>query len=135
VVQCDDDSCPPDYAYRRFTQHMMAGFGAFGINPLMMERNAELLLDGGFENVQEKVWKVPIGTWPRDPKLKKAGLYNRAMLYDALQAVSLAPLTRGLKWSPEEVELFLVDVRKSLLDVSVHTYLAFHCVYGQKPLR
>lgn len=111
----------------------MEGFLAFGINPLSMERDAELLAEAGFQNVQEKVWKVPIGTWPRDPKLKTAGLYNRAMLYDALQAVSLAPLTRGLKWSSAEVEVFLVHVRKSLLDSSIHTYLTFHSVYGQKP--
>lgn len=76
---------------------------------------------------------MPIGVWPRDPKLKKVGLYNRAMLYDALQAVSMAPLTRGLKWSAAEVEVFLGTVRKSLLDSSIHTYLTFHSVYGQKP--
>ncbi|KAB5516968.1 S-adenosyl-L-methionine-dependent methyltransferase [Coniochaeta sp. 2T2.1] len=135
VVQCDDDSCPQDYGYRRFTELCLEGFRTFGIDPLSMERNAELLRESGFQDVQENVWKVPIGVWPRDPKLKKAGLYNRAMLYDALQAVSLAPLTRGLKWAPQEVEVFLVEVRKSLLDSSVHTYLTFHAVYGQKPGR
>lgn len=111
----------------------MDGFRTFGVDPLSMERNADLLREAGFENVCEKVWKVPIGVWPRDPKLKKVGLYNRFVLYDALQAVSLAPLTRGLSWSAEEVELFLVEVRKSLADSSIHTYLTFHAVYGQEP--
>src|SRR4051794_16162221 len=97
VVQCDDDSCPPDYQYGGFAELVIDGFRTFGIDPLSMERNAELLRESGFEDVREKVWKVPIGTWPRDPKLKTAGLYNRAMIYDALQGVALAPLTRGLK--------------------------------------
>ncbi|OIW23061.1 S-adenosyl-L-methionine-dependent methyltransferase [Coniochaeta ligniaria NRRL 30616] len=119
VVQCDDDTCPPDYGYGRFVDHCMSGFRTFGVDPLSMERNAELLVESGFRDVQEKVWKVPIGTWPRDPKLKKVGLYNRAMLYDALEAVSLAPLTRGLKWSTAEVEVFLINVRKSLMDSSL----------------
>jgi hypothetical protein len=133
VVQCDDGTCPADYGYGRFVDYCMEGFRTFGVDPLSMERNTELLREAGFRDVQEKIWKVPIGTWPRDPKLKKAGLYNRAIMCDALEAVSLAPLTRGLKWSAAEVKVFLVNVRKSLLDSSIHTYLTFHAVYGQKP--
>ncbi|WYZ35863.1 hypothetical protein EsH8_X_000510 [Colletotrichum jinshuiense] len=134
-LQCDDGSMPgpEEYGYGRFVDLCMAGFRSFGIDPLAIERNSELLRGCGFENVVEKVWKVPIGTWPRDPKLKTIGLYNRSMLVDALQAVSMAPLTRGLKWSASEVEIFLIDVRKSLMNTSIHSYLTFHVVYGQKP--
>jgi hypothetical protein len=64
--------------------------------------------------------------------MKTIGLYNRNNLVDALQAVSMAPLTRGLKWSPNEVEVFLIDVRKSLMNSAIHSYLTFHVVYGQK---
>ncbi|OLN82369.1 Phosphomethylethanolamine N-methyltransferase 3 [Colletotrichum chlorophyti] len=132
---CDDGTMPgPDsYEYARFVDLCMEGFRSFGIDPLAIERNAELLRQAGFDNVVEKVWKVPIGAWPRDQKLKSVGLYNRSMIYDALQAVSMAPLTRGLKWTAAEVELFLVDVRKSLMDSSIHSYLTLHTVYGQKP--
>ncbi|KAK1675459.1 methyltransferase domain-containing protein [Colletotrichum godetiae] len=135
VLQCDDGTMPgtEEYGYGKFVDLCMSGFRSFGINPLAMERNSEMLRESGFENVVEKVWKVPIGTWPRDQKLKTIGLYNRSMLIDALQAVSMAPLTRGLKWSASEVEVFLIDVRKSLMNVSIHSYLTFHVVYGQKP--
>ncbi|KAL0933899.1 methyltransferase domain-containing protein [Colletotrichum truncatum] len=134
-LQCDDGTMPgpEQYGYGKFVDLCIAGFRSFGINPLNMERNRELLQSSGFENVVEKVWKVPIGVWPKDPKLKTIGLYNRSMLIDALQAVSMAPLTRGLKWSASEVELFLIDVRKSLMNTSIHSYLTFHVVYGQKP--
>ncbi|TDZ36735.1 Secondary metabolism regulator LAE1 [Colletotrichum spinosum] len=133
-LQCDDGTMPgPEgYGYGRFVDACMAGFRSFGIDPLAMERNAELLRAGGFGGVVERVWKVPIGTWPRDPTLKTIGLYNRSMLVDALQAVSMAPLTRGLRWSAEEVELFLIDVRKSLMNSAIHSYLTFHVTYGQK---
>jgi hypothetical protein len=134
-LQCDDGTMPgPEhYGYGRFVDLCMEGFRSFGINPLMMEKNQELLRDGGFVNVEEKVWKVPIGMWPKDQKMKTIGLYNRSMLIDALQAVSMAPLTRGLKWSPAEVEVFLIDVRKSLMNTGIHSYLTYHVVYGQKP--
>ncbi|KAK1997562.1 methyltransferase domain-containing protein [Colletotrichum falcatum] len=136
-LRCDDGTMPgPDrYGYGRFVDRCMEGFRSFGIDPLGMERNAERLRAGGFEAVEERVWKVPIGTWPRDQRLKTIGLYNRSMLVDALQAVAMAPLTRGLGWSAAEVEVFLIDVRKSLMDASVHSYLTFHVVCGQKPAR
>jgi len=134
-LECDDGTMPgpAQYGYGRFVDLCMEGFRSFGIDPLGMEGNAERLRKSGFERVEEKVWKVPIGTWPRDQNLKTIGLYNRSMLVDALQAVSMAPLTRGLKWSATEVEIFLIDVRKSLMNSSIHSYLTFHVVYGQKP--
>ncbi|KAK2049476.1 methyltransferase domain-containing protein [Colletotrichum somersetense] len=134
-LQCDDGTMPDpaQYGYGRFVDLSMEGFRSFGIDPLGMERNSERLRAAGFERVEERVWKVPIGTWPRDQNLKTIGLYNRSMLIDALQAVSMAPLTRGLKWSAAEVEVFLIDVRKSLMNSSIHSYLTYHVVYGQKP--
>lgn len=132
VFQSDDGPCPSDYACARFSDYCREGFRAFGVDPMTVERNAQLIADAGFTNVAERVWKVPIGPWPRDPKLKTAGVYNRAVLVASLQAVSMAPLTRGLKWTPAEVELFLVDVRQSLQNDAIHAYLTFHAAYGQK---
>lgn len=125
---------PEDYAYRKFISVAIEGFAVFGVDVLAIEKNAPLLAATGFDRVEEKVWKIPIGTWPRDRKLKTVGLYNRCMIYDALNAVGMAPLTRGLGWSAEEVEVFLVDVRRSLMNAGVHSYLTFHVVYGQKPV-
>lgn len=66
--------------------------------------------------------------------MKLIGLYNRTSIYDGLQGVSLGPFVRGWKWAPEEVGLFLIDVRKGLMDSSTHSYIPFHVVYGQKPV-
>jgi hypothetical protein len=133
VVLCDDGSVPPGYGYGRFTDLMCDGFAKFNLFPRQMERNAALLRDGGFVGVQEQVFKLPIGTWPRDANMRAVGLYCRTMLVDALQGMAMATLTRGMGWTPQEVELFLVDVRRSLMDSSIHSYLTFHIVTGQKP--
>lgn len=98
-----------------------------------MMRNKQLVLDAGFVNVEEKIFKIPIGTWPRNKTMKVIGLYMKAVINDGLHAIAVGPLTRGLKWSAEEVELYLIGVRKSLNDATTHSYLPFHVVYGQKP--
>ena len=40
----------------------------------------------------------------------------------ALEGFSLAPFTRVLGWTREEVEVFLVDVRNELRNTKVHAY-------------
>jgi hypothetical protein len=40
----------------------------------------------------------------------------------ALEGFSLAPFTRVLGWSREEVEVFLVNVRKELKNPRIHAY-------------
>ncbi|KAK3356533.1 S-adenosyl-L-methionine-dependent methyltransferase [Lasiosphaeria hispida] len=134
ATECDDGSMPVTFGLSKFLSNLREGFSRCGIDLLSLEKNEQRLRDAGFVGVKEKIWKIPIGPWAKDPELKTAGLYNRAVIYDALQGVSLMPYTRGLGWTPTEVEVFLVDVRKSLFDVTVHSYYTFHTVYGQKPL-
>jgi len=130
---CDDGTMPEDYAFAKFIATLQEALSKFNVNLLGMERYQGLLRDAGFVNVEEKIWKIPIGSWAKDSKMKTTGAYNRAVMYDALQGASMGPYTRGLGWSPTEVEVFLVDVRKSLSNSSVHSYYTFHAVYGQKP--
>jgi len=72
--------------------------------------------------------------WPKNKILKTVGMYARVGILDGLQAMAFGPLCRGMGWSKEQVEVMLVDVRKCLTDTSVHSYLPFHVMYGQKPL-
>lgn len=109
------------------------GLATFGIEMHAAEKNADRLREAGFVNIRHEIKKVPVGTWPKDPSLKMIGLYNRSVIYDGLQAITMGPFTRGLGWKPEEVEVFLVKVRKDLMDTSVHSYVHFHSLCAQKP--
>ena len=37
--------------------------------------------------------------------------------------VAKRPMERGLGWTTAEIEIFLVEVRKSLVDSSFHSYM------------
>lgn len=134
MLGCDDGTLRPDSQLAAFLQNVKDGLAAFGVNLLGMEKNQENVRAAGFVNIDEQAFKVPVGTWPRNQKMKTIGLYNRSMIYDGLQGISMGPFTRGLKWTPQKVEVFLVGVRKALMDTSQHVYLPFHVVIGQKPL-
>jgi hypothetical protein len=131
---CDDDTMTKDYVLGKWLEVCRQGLEKFGVDLLGPTEHSAYLHDAGYVNVQEKVFKGPIGVWPKNQTLRMVGLYMRSILCDGLQGVSLKPLTKGLGWSVEEVEVFLVDVRKSLMDKSIHSYLTFHVCYGQRPL-
>lgn len=134
VVSCDDGSLADDNAFARFLVHVRKGLGRLGVELLTMDENPRLLREAGFAAVDERVFKAPIGVWPRDPHLKQVGLYSRSVIHDGLHGVGIGPLTRGLGWSANEVELYLVDVRKGLFEPTAHMYFPYHIALGQKPL-
>ncbi|KAI9739709.1 MAG: hypothetical protein M1834_006428 [Cirrosporium novae-zelandiae] len=51
---------------------------------------------------------------------------------DGLEAFALGIFTKVHGWSAEEVQLFLIDVRKDMMKKSVHLMFKFYVVYGQR---
>lgn len=85
-------------------------------------KHHERLKAAGFVNVERRLFKWPINTWPKDPKHKEVGLWTLANIEGNLEAISMALLTRGLGMTKEEVTVFLVGVRKDLRDRRIHAY-------------
>ena len=76
--------------------------------------------DAGFVNVEHKVFKLPIGPWPMDPKLKEIGLFNLAQLLAGLEGISLRLVVGVLGRSNESLQALLTGVRKELKDSRIH---------------
>jgi hypothetical protein len=121
------------YTPPKMVDNIRAGLAKFDIEMHAAEKNPDRLRDAGFVNIRHDIKKVPVGPWPKDQNLKTIGLYTRSVIYDGLQAITMGPFTRGLGWTPEEVEVFLVKVRKDLMNSSVHSFVHFHSIAAQKP--
>jgi SAM-dependent methyltransferase len=130
---CDDDTMDKDYTPPQMVDNIRAGLEKFGIDMHAARKNPDRLREAGFVNIRHEIKKVPVGPWPKDQNLKTIGLYNRSVIYDGLQAITMGPFTRGLGWTPEQVEVFLVKVRKDLMRTDVHSYVHFHSLCAQKP--
>lgn len=50
------------------------------------------------------------------------GMWTYENLGNGASGLSMALFTRALGWTQQEVELFLVDVRRDMKDRSVHGY-------------
>lgn len=64
--------------------------------------------------------------------MKELGRFEQVNMLEAMESYSLALFTRVLGWTPEAVQVFLTGVREEIVDRSIHAYVRFHCVYGQK---
>ncbi|OLN92122.1 hypothetical protein CCHL11_01493 [Colletotrichum chlorophyti] len=131
---CDDDTQGPDYALLKFAQYLEEALAKFGFEAYATETNPARLKAAGFINQIDENKKVPLGPWAKDPSLKTIGRYSQAVLYDGLHAATIGPLTRGLGWTAEEVEVFLVQCRRDLLKPSIHAHVYYDTLCGQKPV-
>ncbi|KAK2060643.1 methyltransferase domain-containing protein [Colletotrichum caudatum] len=130
---CDDGTMPSDYAVTKMMKLIWEGLGKFGIEADVADTNPQKMKDARFINQAHDVRKVPVGSWPKREDLRMIGAYCKAVIHDGLHGITVGPLTRGLGWTAEEVEIFLIDVRKDLLKTSIHSYVFYHSVAGQKP--
>lgn len=126
----------PDHPVAQYWSLINQGLGTLGIqfHAMADDRMKNMMEDCGYVNVTERVLQIPIGTWPKNRVLKTVGLYWRTILLDGLQAIALGPLTRGCGWTREQVEVFLIQVRRGYHDNECLAYMPLHIIYGQKPM-
>ncbi|KAL4989597.1 S-adenosyl-L-methionine-dependent methyltransferase [Aspergillus falconensis] len=104
--------------------------------PVTIGKELKRIVDQtGFVNVHHKVFQLPLGTWPRERRMKEIGALNMLQMLEGLEAFSAATFTNILGWTIEEVQVFLTLVRKDARDRGVHMMHDFHVVYAQKPFR
>ncbi|AEO59106.1 hypothetical protein MYCTH_2119394 [Thermothelomyces thermophilus ATCC 42464] len=133
--QSDDGTLTPEtpYALRDYINFIIAGLRVLGSDGHAVLRMPERMRAAGFEDVRRTTHKCPLGAWPRDRRLRFCGLFLRTALMDGLRGLSHRPLT-ALGWTQLQIEMFLVDVRKALMESSVHAYFTLYMIHGRKPL-
>jgi hypothetical protein len=136
LARCDDGSCTPEtpYAFRDFLRFLKDGLASLGSDLLGVTKVKDEMSAAGFEKVTHHMLKCPIGPWARDHTSKVCGLFLRTVIMDGLRGLSRKPFMAGLGWTQIQIEMFLIDVRRDVMNSAFHTYLPFHIVYGRKPL-
>ncbi|OBT46109.1 hypothetical protein VE00_02802 [Pseudogymnoascus sp. WSF 3629] len=133
---CDDTTFtydPPSCRFAEWWHLVTKAFKESGRDMDAAAHHKERLEEAGFINVKVVDFKWPINTWPRDKKLKTIGMWSKENTLDALEALAMAPLTRVLKWTPEEVQLLLQGARIDIENEGIHAYWNIRAVYGERP--
>lgn len=117
---------------RDYIKFMDAGLRQYGSDMFAIRGLASELKRAGFEDVRDTTHKCPMGTWPLDKRLRMCGSLLKTCTLDGLRGLSRRPLI-ALGWTPLQIEMFLVDVRKAIMNNNIHAYYTYHVVYGRKP--
>ncbi|KIL92120.1 hypothetical protein FAVG1_04527 [Fusarium avenaceum] len=136
---CDDSSCDGPYAWRDFTSYLREGMAALGSDIDGITNVERELYEAGFENITTKNYKCPVGPWAKKPRLQECGHVMRDIVMWGLVGLSRRPFRDGLGWTLIQIEMFLVEVRKALMEQvnglpKYHTYFPFTNIYARKPL-
>lgn len=78
--------------------------------------------EAGFVDIHEVIHNWPQNPWPKLPKHKELGLWMMTNLLEGLHGLSVVPFALAHGMTQEEVELFLVDVRKDVKDPKIRCY-------------
>lgn len=122
-VLCDDGTMDKStHAFHQYWQKLDEAAMIMGKPLRIANKLKRWYEEAGFVDVHEEVFKIPINSWPRDPQFKLIGRFWADSLTAGVQGFALALFTRYMGWTKDELEVYLVDVRQSLQDRSVHAY-------------
>jgi hypothetical protein len=76
----------------------------------------------GFVDCQVHEFKLPIGPWPREKRLRNAGLLQLSAMLEGIEGLSLRLFTHYAGWSLDELKVLLAKVRTELRDSGCHAY-------------
>lgn len=120
-IYSQDNSIAPESDMAKF--HAMCGGGreaqGFDMKPgVSLER---WMIEAGFQNVQAYKLYLPLGTWPRDKRLKEIGALNLLQMLEAVEAICLGTLPHAPQpWSYEEIQVFLAGIRRDFTNRKIH---------------
>jgi len=131
---CDDGTMSENWPFQQWEKAMDRGSRRAGRQFRIAGRLKPWMEQNGFVDVQEHIFRIPVGSWPKNKELKKIGRAWAEMLTGGLPALSYKCLGQdGLGWTREEIEVDLASVRKAIADRNVHAYHRFYVVFGRRP--
>ncbi|KAK4150241.1 S-adenosyl-L-methionine-dependent methyltransferase [Chaetomidium leptoderma] len=91
------------------------------------------LRDAGFVNVKVETFKLPVGSWPKDLRLKEIGTLLGINFTEGVEAFTAALFADVLGWSKEEITVLNAGVRNTVKKGDVHALFDFLVITGQRP--
>ncbi|KAK2054942.1 S-adenosyl-L-methionine-dependent methyltransferase [Colletotrichum caudatum] len=129
----DDGTLRDDSALMKSIRLLEEAARAFGRTFEDIQGLKGMMIETGFEDVQIKRFKWPTNGWAKDPKYREIGAWNHENFAPNWEGFTMAPFTRALGWTKEEVLVHAIEVRRDLADRRIHAYFSLWSIWGRKP--
>ncbi|KAL2678450.1 hypothetical protein Neosp_009196 [[Neocosmospora] mangrovei] len=132
-LKSDDDTGNKATDFHKWVNTICEASAKFG-KPLTCAPEWKARLEEvGFVDVQQEIRKVPMGPWPKDPKLKEIGKFQAVQEAQVIDSYTPGLFGRVLGWSEEEIQVFIAKVKRDLKDPTIHLYQQLYFIWGRKP--
>ncbi|KAE8343266.1 hypothetical protein BDV24DRAFT_149874 [Aspergillus arachidicola] len=134
TLYSEDDSLPPDCDTVKMMDALKEGCLRIGQTMDPAPNMHDWVEDAGFTIVDERKFKLPLGNWPKDKRLKECGSFNRVNFVEGVDAFTASILPDILGWRKEEVMVLNAAVRREVLANTMHALFDFLVIVAQKPM-
>ncbi|KAF5969266.1 mRNA 3 end-processing YTH1 [Fusarium coicis] len=131
--ESDDGTLDKAPNAKSWMRHLIEACAKFGKPADCADKWKDRLIKAGFVDVQQEVRKLPIGPWPKDPKLKELGRYQAIQESKVIDSYTPKLFEFALGWSADEIQVLMAKVKNELRDPAIHLYLPVYFVWGRKP--
>lgn len=104
---------------------------SFGKYLNVADKHADWVRDAGFVEVEDRIFKIPIGTWTRD--LKEIGGIHLTEMLNAVEPYTLTLYTKVLGKTLDETKVTIEMVKKEFCNRRLHLYVNYHFITARKP--
>ncbi|KAF5962632.1 methyltransferase [Fusarium bulbicola] len=134
-MDCDDGSITEKSAMHQWGNFFVEGGKKIGRSFTIIEDGVQrsAMENAGFVNLEERDFKVPIGGWAKDSKMKEIGKYAQATLEQDIEGYVLFMANTVEGWTKAEVEVYISMLRRELRKGTMHPYYRQKVVWAQKP--
>ncbi|KPM46153.1 hypothetical protein AK830_g250 [Neonectria ditissima] len=150
-MDCDDGTITEKSAMHQWGKFFVEGGKKIGRSFTIVEDGVQKqsMEGAGFVSIEERDFKaslftdmkravdnlsqVPIGGWPKDPKLKEIGRFAQATLEQDIEGYVLFMANTVEGWTREEVEVYISLLRRELASRKMHPYYLQKAIWAKKP--
>jgi len=132
-LRSDDGSLPADCPLVKWVKNIEEACEIAGRTVIVGPYIESWLRDAGFQNIKMEVFKLPVGTWPRNKVDKEIGAFNLINMVECVEGVTLQLFTKVLKIPIEETTQVIHDVQNDFRKRNYHMYIPYYVAYAQKP--
>ncbi|KAI1016176.1 hypothetical protein LB504_009297 [Fusarium proliferatum] len=129
----DDGTAEEQEVYKLCNKLYEEGGKAIGRTFFVHDLQPKGMEVAGFVDIKTVDYKIPIGDWPKDPRLAEVGRFVKLTLENDMEGYTLLLWNNVLQWPKDEYQVFLMQSRKALRNRKIHGYFVVRYVYGRKP--
>ncbi|KAK0387226.1 hypothetical protein NLU13_5539 [Sarocladium strictum] len=130
----DDDSFDRAPWTKEWCEKLDGASKLFGKPFNVAKYHRQWMIDAGFQDVQELVYRIPIGPWAKDPTLKELGRFELIHMQMSVASHVPALFSRVWHYSEQQCQVLVENVKREFRSKDLRLITSYRFIIGRKPL-